>query len=195
MDPFYWALLAGVAVLALAIGAATSWMIVRRRHHHRLRERFGSEYDRVLESTGDRRAVEEELLRREQRVMQFDIRPLSPEQRSRYAEDWRMVQASFVDTPAPAVADADTLVTEVMRMRGYPMGDFEQRAEDLSVDHPRVVENYRAARGLAVRTERGEADTEDLRQAMIHYRELFEDLLEQPVSDNSIQSREEEVKR
>ncbi len=188
MDPFYWVLLAGVAVLALVIGAAIAWMILRSRHHHRLRDRFESEYDRVLEKTGDRRGVEEELRRREQRVKQFEIRALSPEQRSRYAEDWRKVQARFVDTPGHAVAEADSLVTEVMRTRGYPMGDFEQRAEDLSVDHPRVVGNYRAAHDLAVRNERGEADTEDLRQAMIHYRELFEDLLEQTVSNQPAQS-------
>lgn len=190
MEPFNLALLAGVAVTALVIGGAIAWLIMRRRHHRRLRSRYGAEYDRIVDAGGDQRHAEEELLRREQRVKQFDIRSLSSEQRARYADDWRKVQAAFVDTPARAVSEADTLVTEVMRQRGYPMADFEQRAEDLSVDHPAVVENYRIAHDLAVRSERGSADTEDLRGAMLHYRKLFEDLLEEPVSHHSEQGQE-----
>lgn len=191
MDAFYWALLVGVAVLALALGAALAWLFVRRRHHVQLRERFGSEYDRLLDRSGNRRDVEAELVRREQRVRQFDIRSPSSEEQSRFAERWRAVQASFVDRPDSAVAEADTLVTELMRALGYPMADFEQRAEDLSVDHPRVIENYRAAHDLALKTRRGAAETEDLRQAMIYYRALFEDLLEEPVTTNTINRREE----
>lgn len=195
MDPFYWVVLAGLVILAFVLGGAVAWLFIRRTHSRRLRENYGPEYDRVLDATGDRHDAEKELLRREERVHKFDIHPLSSEQRSRYAEAWRGVQASFVDTPARAVADADELVAEVMRERGYPMSDFEQRAEDLSVTHPRVVAHYREAHALARRSDRGEAETEDLRQAMVHYRALFEDLLDVPVTDGSIQNEAKEVGR
>lgn len=190
MDPIYWVILAGAVVAALAIGAAITWLVMRRRHGRRLRERFGPEYEHVLEETGSARRAEEELVRREERVRQFNIHPITAEQRARYAETWRGVQASFVDAPVRAVAEADELVIEVMKERGYPMGDFEQRAEDLSVDHPRVVRNYRDAHALAIRSDRGEADTEDLRQAMVYYRELFEDLLEDTTAATDGRPRE-----
>ena len=187
MEPFNWAILAGAVLVALVIGGAIGWMIVRRRHARTLRDKFGPEYDHAVEKTGSKRRAETELHRREQRVKQFDIHPLTNDQRIGYTESWKKVQANFVDAPVRAVAEADELVTEVMRERGYPMGNFEQRAEDLSVDHPRVVENYRAAHDLALRNDRGEADTEDLRQAMVHYRALFEDLLETPVTDGQME--------
>lgn len=183
MDPIYWALLAGLVILAFVLGGIAVWLLLRRRHAHQLRERFGPEYDRVIEETGDKRTAEHELLRREERVKKLDIRPLSPEQRSRYADSWRSVQARFVDMPEQAVAEADRLVTEVMQDRGYPMAEFEQRVEDLSVDHASVVDNFRTAHALALRSDRGENQTEDLRQAMVHYRTLFEDLLETSTTD------------
>lgn len=189
MDAFTWTVLIGAVILALVVGAVVAWLIIRRRHARDLRQRFGSEYDHAVEKTGSKRRAEAELHRREERVRQYDIQPLPGEQRRAYAESWRQVQADFVDAPVRAVAEADELVTEVMRKRGYPMGDFERRAEDLSVDHPRVVENYRAAHTLALRSDRGQADTEDLRQAMVHYRALFEDLLEEPGSDGHVEHR------
>ena len=194
MDPMNWALLIGLVIVALVLGGAIAWYVLRRRQTH-LRDRFGPEYDHVVEATGDRRQAESELLRREERVKKFDIRNLSSEERSRYAEDWRKVQARFVDTPALAVAEADELVTDLMRARGYPMVDFEQRAADVSVDHPQVIEHYRAAHSLAIRSERGTVDTEDLRQAMVHYRALFEDLLEAPVRDGRTRPTREEVRQ
>ena len=184
MDPFYWVLLAALVIAAFVIGGVVAWMLMKRGSGHRLKERFGPEYDRIAKETGDRRKAEHELLRREHRVAQFDIRPLSAQERGDYADKWRRVQAAFVDTPDRAVAEADELVGSVMRARGYPVSDFEQRAEDLSVDHPEVVQNYRAGHSLALRSGRGEAQTEDLRQAMVHYRALFEELLEAHVTDS-----------
>lgn len=192
MELSIWAILAAAVILGLAIGALATWLIVRRRHAGQLRQRYGREYDHAVEKTGSKRRAEAELHNREERVRQYDIQPLSNEQRARYADSWRQVQADFVDAPVRAVAEADELVTEVMRKRGYPMGDFEQRAEDLSVDHPKVVENYRAAHTLAMRSNRGQADTEDLRQAMVHYRALFEDLLETPDTDGQVENHKME---
>lgn len=195
MDPVYWALLAGLIVMAFVLGGVVAWFLVRRRHARRLRNRFGPEYDRITEETGDRHLAEHELLRREQRVKAFQIQSLSGEQRAEFAQSWRSVQARFVDSPAGAIADADDLVTEVMLARGYPMADFEQRADDLSVDYADVVQNYRSAHALALRSHRGEAETEDLRQAMVHYRALFEDLLEASVVDGSANRNHEKEER
>lgn len=195
MDPVYWTLLAGLVVVAFVLGGVAAWFLVRRRHARRLRKRFGPEYDRITEERGDRRLAEEELLRREQRVKGFEIQSLAPEQRAEFAESWRRVQAAFVDTPTGAVADADDLLLEVMLARGYPMEEFDQRADDLSVDHADVVQSYRSAHALALRNHRGEAETEDLRQAMVHYRALFEELLEARVTDGSINRNHEEERR
>lgn len=182
MDPLYWVILLGAVIAAFALGAAVAWLAMRRRQERRLRERYGPEYDFVVEKTGRKHRAERELIRREERVRQYPIHPLSNEQRTRYADAWRRVQAQFVDAPAAALAEADRLVMGVIKERGYPADDFEQRAADLSVDHPRVVKNYREAHALVLRSERGEADTEDLRQAMVHFRVLFEDLLESPLT-------------
>lgn len=187
MDTYSLAILVGAVILALVIGATVAWLMIRRRQARQLRQKFGREYDHAVEKTGSKRQAETELHRREERVRQFDIRPLPGEQRAAYRESWRRVQANFVDAPVRAVAEADELVSEVMQKRGYPMGDFDQRAEDLSVDHPVVVENYRAAHDIALRSDRGQADTEDLRQAMVHYRVLFEDLLEEPTTDGRVE--------
>lgn len=168
-----------ILVLAAAvIGALAAWFFLRRRHTGELRRSFGPEYDRTVEATGKRKEAERELEHRRERVRQLDIRPLPPGDVDRYTRDWRAVQKRFVDQPEEAVGEADRLVTDLMQRRGYPVGDFEQRAADVSVDHPAVVENYRAGHRLAARARDGGAATEDLRQAMVHYRTLFDDLLE-----------------
>src|SRR5918911_5457325 len=167
------AVVVGVLVLAIVV-----WLFMQKRRTDELRRRYGPEHDRLVRESGDRRRAEATLEQREKRVEQLAIRPLPPDERARFAEAWRSDQARFVDDPSRAVAEADRLVAEVMMARGYPVGDFEQRAADISVDHPRVVENYRAAHAIAQRNEADSAGTEDLRQAMVHYRALFEDLLE-----------------
>jgi len=167
-----------LAVVAVVVLAAVGWLVWQRKRSEALREQYGPEYDRTVRQMGDQRRAESELLKRQERVEQFDIRPLSASQRGDYMDRWRTVQAKFVDDPKGAVTDADGLVTDVLQARGYPVSDFDQRAADLSVHHPRVVDNYRAARDIAQRHRRGEATTEDLRQAMVYYRALFQDLLE-----------------
>ena len=191
MDAWIWAI---IAVVVVVVAALAIWQVTARQRRERLRGRFGPEYDRTLDRTaGDRRAAESELAEREKRREQLEIRPLSAAARDRYSGSWREVQALFVDEPRTAVRDADQLVISVMRERGYPMDDFEQRAADVSVDHPDVVENYRAAHRISEASERGDATTEDLRQAMRHYRALFEDLLEtrsgEPVENTNSQTR------
>lgn len=172
-----WVWLALIA-LALVAGMLAAWLVLQRRRSAYLRERFGPEYERAVQQIGDRRRAETELERREKRVEQLQIRPLPLSEAQRFADAWRKVQARFVDDPSGAVADADRLVAEVMQARGYPVGEFEQRAADISVGHPDVVEHYRAAHRIALTNERGQATTEDLRQAMVHYRALFGHLLE-----------------
>lgn len=166
-----------IAVIAIAVAAYLYLKIQRSKH---LKSRFGPEYQRTLAETGDRQKAEERLHKLEKRVDSFTIRALAPEERARYANTWQKVQAEFVDTPGAAVDHADELLGAVMSARGYPVNDFEQRAADLSVDHPDVVQNYRAGHDIALRQRRGEADTEALRQAMIHYRALFGDLVDDP---------------
>jgi hypothetical protein len=168
-----------VAVIALAVGAAAAWLLMTRRRREQLRRRFGPEYQRTVQREGNVRKAEDELDARARRVDALHIRPLSAEDASRYAQAWRGVQARFVDDPGGAVTEADRLVGEVMAARGYPVGDFEQRVADLSVDHADVVMNYRAARDIAADHRRGRAGTEELRQAMVHYRALFAHLLGQ----------------
>ena len=175
MDP---KLMWTIVVVAAAVVVATLWFVIEKRRQIRLRQRFGPEYDRTVHQTGSERRAEAELDARARRVAGLHIRPLSEADAVRFAEAWRALQIRFVDEPSAAIAEADRLVGEVMTARGYPLGDFDQRAADISVDHPRVVANYRAARDIARRQGRGEASTEDLRQAIIHYRALFEDLLE-----------------
>jgi len=166
-----------LAIVVILLVGAVAWIMTQRRSEE-LRKRFGPEYDRVISERGDARQAESELAARQKRVDRFDIHPIELAERERFIEAWRATQARFVDAPAEAIKAADRLVTEVMQARGYPVGDVEQRAADVSVDHPIVVENYRAARAIALANERGQAGTEDLRQAIVHYRALFEDLLE-----------------
>jgi hypothetical protein len=175
MDNTTLMVVAAVAVLAIL---AVVWMVMQQRRRAHLKDRFGPEYDQALRQHPDARVAERELLNRERRVATFDIKPLTRDDAGRFTEAWRLIQSRFVDEPKGAVVDADRLVDEVMRTRGYPIADFEQRMADISVDHPRVVANYRSARVIAERNTRGETNTEELRQALVHYRELFADLLE-----------------
>jgi hypothetical protein len=168
-----------VAAIVLVVGAIVAFYL-RRRRTEKLRQHFGPEYDRAVAEGGDRRSAEARLEERTERVKKFHLRPLTAEDRARYTEQWDRVQAHFVDAPAGAVAEADQLLGDLMATCGYPMGDFEQRAADISVEHPIVTQNYRAAHEIAVRQAKGQAGTEDLRRAMIHYRALFEDLVNQP---------------
>lgn len=164
-----------IAVIAIAVIALGIYLATRRRSEH-LRERFGPEYDRAV--TDGRLSGERELAARQRRVEKLQIRPLEPDQRDEFARRWRDAQAHFVDSPGEAIQEADRLVAEVMRERGYPVEDFDQREADLSVHHGDVLGNYRAAHGITLAYQQGHAGTEDLRQAMVHYRSLFEELLE-----------------
>lgn len=172
------AAIVGILVAVIVVGVAAWYVAMQRRRTQDLRTLYGPEYTRTVKQVGDQRRAEDELVRRQERVDALEIRPLSAEQRGAFTQQWRNVQAMFVDDPRGAVTRADGLVEEVMKTRGYPVSDFDQRAADLSVHHGRVVENYRAAREIAIRHRRGMATTEDLRQAMVYYRELFQDLLE-----------------
>jgi hypothetical protein len=176
MDTTNLAILIAIA-LVLIVGGA---LFLRRQRSSKLKSKFGPEYLRAVDETGGKRRAEAELHDREKRVKAFDIRPLSPQELERFATAWRAVQAQFVDNPKVAIARADDLLGELMGARGYPVSDFEQRAADLSVKHPHLVDSYRTAHEVALREGRGQATTEDLRQAMIHYRELFEDLAGEP---------------
>ena len=167
-----------IAIAILAIGAAL-WMYMQKKKTQGLRSKFGPEYDRAIDTHKDQSHAESDLEKRTKRVAQFHIRPLKDDERTRYAEDWRVEQSLFVDDPRTAVKHADAMVQDVMKQRGYPVSDFEQNAADLSVDHPRVVENFRAAHEIALGDARGQSSTEDLRKAMVNYRALFDDLLEQ----------------
>jgi hypothetical protein len=180
-----------IVLIAVVVGAL---VLARQRRSQQLQQGFGPEYDRAVEERGgDRRQAEAELRERRQRRDQFEIRELEPAARDRYAERWRSAQRRFVDQPAPAVAEADALVMEVMRDRGYPVADeFDQRAADVSVDHPHVVEHYRAAHGISGRATAGDASTEDLRQAMVHFRALFVELLGDEGGDEDERDRMKE---
>jgi hypothetical protein len=173
VDPKILALVV-VAILAIIVIA----VLLSKQRKAALRRRFGGEYERAVRERGSEREAQAVLQEREKRVQKFHIRSLDPSERQQYAQRWRGVQSRFVDDPKGAVIDADDTVASLMGARGYPMGDFEQRAADLSVDHAPVVDNYRAAHQIALRHRQGQATTEELRQAMIHYRSLFEDLLD-----------------
>jgi hypothetical protein len=192
--PIFWRTLMEnpvIIVLVIALVAACAvagWLYYQKKQSERLQMRFGPEYDRALSEHHDHGEAERELKERAQRVEHLNIRRLDPGERTQFSDRWRRVQAQFVDDPNRATDEADELVGEVMAARGYPVGDFEQRAADVSVNHPRVVEHYRVAHMIALRNARGDADTEQLRQALVHFRALFEDLLEVDEADHPIRS-------
>ena len=170
-----------IASVVIVVAGIATFLFLRKRRTAGLRTQFGNpEYDRALQEGGNRRHAEAGLEERKERVESFHIRPLAPGDHARFVESWRRIQARFVDGPAGAVMEADQLLGDVMSTRGYPVTDFEQRAADISVDHPVVLENYRTAHEIALRQTRGQASTEELRQAMIHYRTLFEELVGEP---------------
>ena len=180
MDSSTAVLVVGAVILVAA--AVIAWFFFRKWRTEKLRRRFGPEYDRAVAASGDPRRAEARLAERTRRVEKLELRAVPEAEKARFAERWRKTQAQFVDDPEGAVADGEVLIQQIMRARGYPVGDFEQRAADLSVDHAAVVQNYRAARAIALRNRRGEASTEDLRQALVYDRNLFEELLESPVA-------------
>jgi len=149
----------------------------RNKRSTQLQDQFGTEYDHTVKTMGNEKKAQIELDERQKHVKALNIRPLSIDERERYLADWASVQSKFVDEPGQAIIDADGLIMEVMQIRAYPISDFEQRAADVSVSYPSLVSNYRAAREIAIKNEKHEADTEELRQAMIYYRSLFEELL------------------
>jgi len=165
-------------VVVLALVALAAYFFYRRRQSSRLAQRFGDEYELAIREHGSRTKAEADLRQREARVGQLRIVPLAPGEGARFSSEWNRLQAEFVDDPSGAVKQADQLVRDLMLKRGYPMGDFEHRAADISVDHPAVVRNYRAAQAIHARTLSGEVETEELRKAVVHYRALFDELLE-----------------
>jgi len=167
-----------LAVIAVAFIALVVWFIYQRTQSLKLQQRFGPEYGRTVDRLGSQAKAEAELRARERRVEKFNIVSLAPAEASRFSQSWSALQSHFVDDPKGAVGQADALVRELMLKRGFPMGDFERRAADISVDHPVVVENYRAAQRVAERAARNETDTEELRNAVVHYRAIFNELLE-----------------
>ena len=187
MPTWGWILIAAVAVLLIA---AIVMSIRKKQRTKQLQSQFGHEYDRTIDSADSRRKAESELAARQERREQLDIRPLSSAARERYTTQWQTVQAQFVDNPTGAVASADTLIQSVMADRGYPVDDFEGRAADVSVDHPHVVENYREGHRLAQQCANGNGSTEELRQAMRHYRALFDELVEPDGDADSPTTRE-----
>lgn len=172
------AVLVVIAVVAIVVALTVTRSARGRTRTEHLKDRFGPEYERTVGEVGEQRAAEKELEAREKKREKLDIVPLSPEAREKYADSWRNVQTAFIDDPSNAVGAADRLVTHVMRDRGYPVDDFDRRAADISVDHPTVVENYRAAHSIYRSQQKGTVGTEAQREAFVHYRTLFEKLLE-----------------
>jgi hypothetical protein len=183
-----------IAVVAVIVVLGIVWSALRTKRTRGLQDTFGQEYDRTIDEVGGRRAAERELRDRQKQHDELDIKPLSPESRDRYVRRWQSTQTRFVDDPKGAVAEADQLVQEVMKERGYPTKDFDRRVADISVEHPDLVEKYRTADGIARASEQGEASTEDMRHSVRHYRALFAELLETDDVENvdDVDSRDEE---
>ena len=184
-DQTLWILIGAVVVLGLVF-----WLVARRRKIAALREHFGDEYDRTVEARGGVGKAEHDLEEREARVKKLDIRPLGSKERGEFIDEWREVKAVFVDSPVEAVHHADRLLSTIMKTRGFPMADFDRRYEDLTVDHGEVARHYRAGHELALKQEQGTATTEDLRQAMIHYEALFDELVEDTGATDGAVTRE-----
>ncbi len=178
MSTWVWPVVVLVIVIILLALLVVALRERETRRRQQLQTAFGPEYDRTVSQYGSQDRAEAELMARRERVEALNIRPLTPADRTRFSQAWRATQARFVDEPAAATADADRLIGDLMRVRGYPVSDFEQRAADISVNYPNVVENYRAAHAISLASAQGQASTEDLRTAMIHYRSLFDELLE-----------------
>ena len=182
-----------IAVVAIIVLAAIVYAVYRQQRSKALKDKFGPEYDRAVDSYGGQGRAESVLAKREKRVEKLDIHPLTPQESSRFAAQWKTVQMRFVDDPASSIGDADRLVAQVMGARGYPMADFEQRAADISVSHPGVVEHYRAAHEIAQKHRQRPVSTEELRKAFLHYRELFASLLEvEPARREAVEADREE---
>jgi hypothetical protein len=186
MPVWQWILIAAVVVVVVAALIAAS-VLRSRKKTRRLRQHYGGEYERLVDEAGGQKAAEKELTARERKRDKLDIVPLTPSALSDFTGRWNQVQAGFVDNPATAVGVADRLVTEVMRQRGYPVDDFDQRAADISVDHPQIVENYRSAHGIHLSQQDGDVSTEQQREAFVHYRALFEKLLETTTENDASQ--------
>ena len=167
-----------ILIVAIVVIAILAWMLFRKERTKKLRKQFGPEYDRTIEQYGTPAKAERDLEMRQKRMQKVNIRQLTPAERERFGERWQALQSRFVDDPAGTIHEADLLVMEIMSARGYPTVGFEGRADDLSVDHPLVVTHYRKAHDIAGKHEKGAATTEELRQAVVCYRELFEELLE-----------------
>jgi hypothetical protein len=178
------AVLAAAVILIIAVLAVFGWLYMRQRRNTSavLRKKFGPEYDRAVKVHGSERKAETKLTDREKRVEQLNLRDLDVMEHERFSKRWESVQSRFIDSPKGALTEADDLVSSLMKARGYPVSDFDQRAADISVGHPRVIENYRSAHEIAVRVGKDEATTEELRTAMIHYRSLFEELAQVPAT-------------
>lgn len=189
MTVWAWLLIAAIVVVAIPALIVTVGIVRNRSRSQRLKQRYGREYERLVSETGNEKAANRELLTRERRREKLDIVPLTPAALSNFTNGWQEVQASFVDNPATAVAAADRLVTEVMRERGYPVDDFDRRAADISVDHPEIVDNYRAAHRVKA-SEQDHVSTEQQRDAFVHYRALFEKLLTNAHDDDAGRSQE-----
>jgi hypothetical protein len=172
-----------IVIAAVVVAALVIWAALKRRRTNTLRNRFGDEYDRTVEELGKPAKAEAALQERQERVAKLDIRPLTPQERGDFSREWREVKAVFVDSPVEAVHHADRLLATIMKTRGYPMADFDRRYEDLTVDHGEVARHYRDGHEITLRHERGQASTEDMRQAMIHFEALFDDLVNEVTDD------------
>jgi hypothetical protein len=177
MSPTY--IIIAVVVIVVIMGAIMAPTFSRRRKSQKFQNKYGPEYDRTVQTAGNEKKAQAELNGRQKHVDTLNIRPLSVSERERYQAEWTAIQAKFVDQPGQATVEADHLIMEVMKVRAYPVSDFDQRAADISVNYPNLVSNYRAAREIAIKNEQHTATTEELRQALIHYRSLFDELLKE----------------
>jgi hypothetical protein len=189
-----WGWIVLVIAIVVIVAAVIAWNGMRRRRSEELRAGFGPEYDRTVDRTGDQGKAEAELLARKQRHDELDLQPLSPGMRTGFMSAWHDTQADFVDDPAGAINDADNLIQSVMRERGYPVEDFDERASIISVDHPLVVERYRRAHAITIANRDGESTTENLRRAMQDYRALFVELVEDSAAEPAVDTQSERVK-